>query len=82
MRIKIDFYDITLDVSIDNRCMIGDMEISPEQQFLNMLSIMAGEAAENMDRKGYDSLAERYREISNNIYEYLKYQGIYKNVKV
>lgn len=80
MKIKLDFYDVTLDVSIDNRCAVGDTEITPENQFLNLLSIISSEAAENVERKGYDALAERYKEISDNIYEYLKEEGVYKNV--
>lgn len=80
MKIKLDFYDVTFDVSIDNHCATRDMKISPENQFLNLLSIMAQEAAENVKRKGYPAVASRYDEISDNIYEYLKEQGIYGNV--
>ena len=82
MKIKLDFYDVTFDVSIDNNCAAGDMEISPENQFLNLLSIMAGETAENVKRKGYPELASRYDKINDDIYEYLKEQGVYKNVKI
>lgn len=52
-------------------------EITADVYLLNFISILAGEAADKLEREGAGSLADDARDLSNQIYEALSSTGLY-----
>lgn len=64
-------------MTINFRDYITPGEITANENLLNFISILAGEAADKYEREGSGALAENARNLSNQIYEALSKAGLY-----
>ena len=64
-------------MTINFRDDITPGEITADNDLLNFISSLAGEAADKYEREGAGDLAENARSLSNQIYEALSKAGLY-----
>ena len=74
MKFNVGDYEINISAKMNykDRCNKHDT-----QSFMNLLSIVFDEAAENVKNNGHDHPAEEYKRISKELFETLKEQGLY-----
>ena len=77
MTIQIGYYEV--EIKAKQTPYTARFNKDDTMRLLNMLSIYASEAAENMSNHGSIALAEQANEISDQIYNVLKENGAYNN---
>lgn len=74
MKFNVENYEINISAKMNYKDRCSKLDT---QRFMNLLSIVFAEAAENAENKGQDGAAEEYKRISNELFETLKEQGLY-----
>ena len=57
----------------------NNRKITANRYVLNYISLLANEAAQNMDRKGCHAIAEEARKFAQEIYDIIDATGFYKD---
>lgn len=74
MKFNVGDYEISISAKINYKHYYNKLDA---QRFMNLLSIVFNEAAENAENNGQDGAAEEYKRISKELFETLKEQGLY-----
>ena len=74
MRLKVNGYDVEIAVREPDKRYFSS---EATKQFLNALSLYASIASDYYSKEGYKGIASEAEKVADDIYRYLKEQGLY-----